>query len=68
MYNQKDMNKPRYLLIADFDGTLYDTAKPSPSGMNVERAYVRSLDDLFGKGTGEHFFPLMDFMEKLHHK
>ncbi|MBI2027990.1 MAG: hypothetical protein HYT07_00130 [Candidatus Levybacteria bacterium] len=55
------MNKARYLFIADFDGTLYDTSKPSPSGMTVERAYVRSLDDLFGEGTGEHFFSINGF-------
>lgn len=55
------MNRPRYLLVADFDGTLYDTSKPSPSGMTVERAYVRSLDDLFGEGTGEYFFSIYGF-------
>lgn len=55
------MNKPRYLIASDFDGTLFDTSKPSPSGMTVERAYVRSLDDLFGEGTGEHFFSFNGF-------
>lgn len=51
----------RYLIAADFDGTLYDTANPSPTGMTVERAYVQSLDDLFGKGIGEEFFSVNGF-------
>ncbi len=55
------MNKPRYLIASDFDGTLFDTSKPSPSGMTVQRAYAQSLDDLFGKKTGESFFSINDF-------
>lgn len=55
------MNKPRYLLIADFDGTLFKTSEPSPTGMTVQKAYTQSLDDIFGKGTGEWFFSTNGF-------
>lgn len=55
------MNKPRYLIASDFDGTLFDTSKPSPSGMTVERAYIQSLDDLFGIGVGNRFFSANGF-------
>lgn len=51
----------RYLIAADFDGTLFNTANPSPSGMTVEKAYVQSLNDIFGKGVGEEFFSANGF-------
>ena len=46
----------RYLVGADFDETSFHTFSPSPNGMNVQKAYCLSLDDIFGKGTGEWFF------------
>lgn len=55
------MIKPRYLIAADFDGTLFRTSEPSPSGMTVQRAYVQSLDEIFGKGVGEEFFSANEF-------
>lgn len=55
------MIKPRYLIASDFDGTLFDTSKPSPSGMTVLKAYVQSLDDLFGEGVGNSFFSINRF-------
>lgn len=61
MFNQNNMSKPRYLIASDFDGTLFDTSKPSPSGMTVETAYTQSLDDLFGEGFGKLFFSINGF-------
>lgn len=46
----------RYLVATDFDGTLSKTSSPSPSGMDVKRAYSLALDDIFGQGRGEWFF------------
>lgn len=47
--------KPRYLVLLDFDGTLFNTFDPSPHGMDVEEAYALSLRDLFGKNTAKIF-------------
>lgn len=55
------MNKPRYLIATDFDGTLFQTSEPSPKGMTVLKAYVQSLDDLFGEGFGKLFFSINEF-------
>ena len=55
MKTHSDFEK-RYLILCDFDGTLFKTSDPSPTGMTVQKAYVQSLDDIFGKGTGELFF------------
>lgn len=45
--------KPRYLLGCDFDGTLFNTSKTSPHGINVKKAYELALDDIFGVGAGK---------------
>lgn len=51
----------RYLIVSDFDDTLFRTSEPSPTGMTVQKAYIQSFDDIFGKGTGELFFSINGF-------
>jgi len=51
-------NLNRYLIVSDFDGTAFDTFSPSPTGMNVYKAYQLTLDKIFGNGIGEWFFKL----------
>lgn len=45
----------RYLVLSDFDGTLFDTFSPSPNGIDVRKAYALALRDLFGDKAGEWF-------------
>lgn len=39
----------RYLIASDFDGTLFDTFYPSPSGIDVREAYRMAIRDILGE-------------------
>lgn len=42
------LNGLRPLIVFDFDMTLADTSAPSPSGMSVETAYRKGIEEIFG--------------------
>lgn len=37
-----------YLFVFDFDGTMFQTFEPSPSGIGVEENYEKTLKEIFG--------------------
>lgn len=46
---------PRYLIGVDYDGTLFNTSKRSPNGINVKEAYYRAIYDIFGHPIAKQF-------------
>ncbi len=42
------MNNIPYLLLCDFDQTLFDTKKPSPNGVGLEEGYQYAVNNVFG--------------------